>query len=250
MWLRSYKFRTFTVRGLEVPTVMLGTSPFIGAGQFGRKAEFYYNHFFLQPENITKVVTRAIELGVNAIQVIGYPQVVEAVQEAKKRTAAELFLIGTVGLGSIEREIQLMLEAGAQGVIIHGSLADRDMAFARQHLASLREQGLVTGIATHRPGMTIPRVEEMEELEIILCPLNKVGRFMEPSVESTLQAIETSSKRIMAMKPLAAGRLSPQEAFSYISDKVAGFAVGIASNEEAEQTFEAAQQFFGRLERE
>ena len=250
MWLTGYKFRTFSVRGLEVPTVMLGTSPFIGAGQFGRKAEFYYNHFFLQPENITEVVTSAIGLGVNAIQVIGYPQVVEAVQEAEKRTGAELFLVGTVGLGSIEREIQLMLEAGAQGVIIHGSLADRDIAFARQHLASLREQGLVTGIATHRPGMTIPRVEEMEEVEIILCPLNKVGRFMEPSVESTLHGIESSSKKILAMKPLAAGRLSPQEGLSYISDKAVGFAVGIASKEEAEQTFEAAQQSFGRLERE
>ncbi len=250
MWLRDYRFGTFSVRDLEVPALLLGTSPFIGAGQFGRKAEFYYNHFFLQPENITEVVTDAIELGVNAVQVIGYPQVVAAVQEAARRTSTELFLIGTVGLGSIEREIEMLLDVGAKGVIIHGSLADRDMAFARQYLASLRERGLVTGIATHRPGMTIPRVEEMEEVEIILCPLNKAGRFMEPSVESTLQAIESSSKRIMAMKPLAAGVLSPQEGLSYISDKVSGFAVGIASKEEAEETFEAAQQFFGWLERE
>jgi len=250
MWLSNYRLGTFSVRDVEVPAVMLGTSPFIAAGQFGTKAEFYYNHFFLQPENITGVVTHAIELGVNAIQVIGYPQVVEAVQEAGKRTATDLFLICTVGLGSIEREIEVMLEADAQGVIIHGSLADRDMAFARPYLSSLKERGLVTGIATHRPGMTIPRVEEMEEVEIILCPLNKVGRFMEPSVESTLQAIEGSSKKIVAIKPLAAGSLSPEEGLSYISDKVAGFAVGIASKEEAEETFAAAQQFFGRLESE
>jgi len=246
MWLRAYEFGTFSVRGLEVPAVLLGTSPFIGAGQFGRKADFYYNHFFLQPENITDLVTYAIQLGVNAIQVIGYPQIVEAVQEAARRAGTELFLIGTVGLGSIEREIQIMLDVGAQGVLIHGSLADRDMAFARPYLSSLRERGLVTGIATHRPGRTIPRVEEMDEVEIILCPLNKLGRFMEPSVESTLQAIEASSKRIMAMKPLAAGRLSPQQGLSYISDKVAGFAVGVASKEEAEETFKIAQAYFGR----
>jgi hypothetical protein len=245
MWLKSYKFGTFSVRDVEVPAVMLGTSPFIGAGQFGKRAESYYNHFFLQPENITEVVTHAIGLGVNAVQVIGYPQVVEAVQEAAKRTAAELFLLGTVGLGSIEREIEMLLEAGAQGVIIHGSLADRDMAFAREHLSRLRERGLVTGIATHRPGMTIPRVEEMEEVEIILCPLNKMGRFMDPSVESTLQAIESSSKMIMAIKPLAAGMLSPQEGLSYIADKVVGFAVGIASEEEAGKTFEVAREYFG-----
>jgi hypothetical protein len=250
MWLESYRFGTYSVRGFEVPAVMLGTSPFIGAGQFGAKAEFYYDHFFLQPENMTEVVTHAIELGVNAVQVIGYPQVVEAVQEAAKRTATELYLVGTVGLGSIEREIEIMLEAGAQAVIIHGSLADRDMAFAGENLSRLRERGLVTGIATHRPGMTIPRVEEIEEVEIILCPLNKAGMFMEPSVESTLQAIGSSSKRIMAMKPLAAGRLSPQEGLSYISDKVVGFAVGVASRDEAQETFEAAGEYFGRVERE
>jgi hypothetical protein len=250
MWLGHYEFATFSIRGLEVPAVMLGTSPFIGAGQFGSKAEFYYNHFFLQPQHITDIVTCAIELGVNAVQVIGYPQVVEAVQEAARRTAVDLFLIGTVGLGSIEREIQLLLKAGAQGVIIHGSLADRDLAFAREYLPPLREQGLVTGIATHRPGMTIPRVEEIEEVEIILCPLNKLGRFMEPSVESTLQAIESSSKTIMAMKPLAAGKLLPQEAFAYVSDRAVGFAVGIASKEEAEETFKAAHEYFGRSQRQ
>jgi hypothetical protein len=246
MWLEGYKFRTFSVRGLEVPAVMLGTSPFIGAGQFGRKAEFYYSHFLLQPENITKVVTHAIGLGVNAIQVIGYPQVLEAVEEAAERTRTELFLLATVGLGSIEREIRLTLEAGAQGVILHGSLADRDMSFAREYLSPLREQGLVTGIATHRPGRTIPRAEEMEEVELILCPLNKLGRFMDPSVESTLEAIQGTSKRIMAMKPLAASRLSPHEGLGYIADKVSGFAVGIASKEEAEETFKAAKAYFGR----
>lgn len=248
MWLSDYEFATFSVRGLDVPAVMLGTSPFIGAGQFGRKAEFYYNHFFLQPKNITEVVIQAIDLGVNAAQVIGYPQVVEAVQEAAKRTSTDLFLLGTVGLGSIEREIQIMLDAGAQGVIIHGSLADRDMAFAREYLSPLQEQGLVTGIATHRPGMTIPRVEQMDELDLILCPLNKAGRFMEPSVEATLQAIESSSKRIIAIKPLAAGRLSPQEGIEYVSDRAAGLAVGVASREEAEETFHIAKEYFSKLQ--
>jgi hypothetical protein len=244
-WSHSYRFRTFYVGDVQAPTVMVGTSPFIGAGQFGTKAEFYYNHFFLRPDNITAVLMEAIDLGVNAIQTIGYPRVVEAVQEAAGRTGTELFIIGTVGLGSIDREIDIMLEAGAQAVIIHGSLADRDLPFARQYLTSLNERGLVTGIATHRPGMTIPRVEAMEEVEIILCPLNKLGRFMEPSEESTLGAVEASSKTILAMKPLAAGSLSPEEGLASIADKATGVAVGIASADEAVRTFAAAEKHFG-----
>jgi hypothetical protein len=244
MWLANYQFGTFSVGDHEVPAVMLGTSPFIGAGQFGKKAELYYNQFFLQPENIIGIVVRAVELGVNAVQVIAYHQVLEAVQEAAKRTRTDLFLMGTVGLGSIEREIEMVLDVGAQGMIVHGSLADRDMPFARQHLANLREQGLVTGIATHRPGMTIPRVEEMEEVALILSPFNKLGKFMDPSVDSALQALESTSKAIMAMKPLAAGRLRPQEGLSYLSGKVSGVAVGIASVEEAEETFAVAKTYF------
>jgi hypothetical protein len=245
MWYDSYRFRTLSVGDVEVPAVLLGTSPFIGAGQFGRKAEFYYNHFFLQPENITAVVSQAIDLGVNAIQLIGYALVVQAVQEAARRGNGELFLMCTVGLGSIEREIQMMVEAAAQAVIIHGSLADRDMAFARHYLAPLRERGLVTGVATHRPGMTIARVEEMEEVQIILSPLNRLGRFMEPSEESTLEAIGASSKTILAIKPLAAGRLSPEEGLSYVADRAAGCAVGIGSESEAEKTFATADRYFG-----
>jgi hypothetical protein len=223
---------------------MLGTSPFIGAGQFGKKAELYCNQSFLQPENFIDIVVRAVELGVNAVQVIAYHQALQAVQKRPKRTRTDLFLMGTVGLGSMEPEIEMVLDDGAQAVIVHGSLADRDMPFARQHLANLREQGLVTGIATHRPAMTIPRVEEMEEATLILSRFNKLGTFMHPSVDSTLQALETTSKTIMAMKPLAAGMLRPQEGLSYLSGKVAGVTVGIASVDEAEETFAAAKSCF------
>lgn len=244
MWWSNYRFETFFIRDVQMPAVMLGTSPFIGAGQFGQKAEFYYNHFFLQPENVTHIVAAAIELGVNAVQVIAYRPVLEAVQNAARRTHSHLFLMGTVGVGSIEREIKMMVDANAQALILHGSLADRDLSFVADYLGPLRERGLVTGIATHRPGMTIPRVEAMDDVDIILSPLNKTGRFMEPSPESSLQAIEGSSKGVIAMKPLAAGDLSPEEGLPYLAGKVVGLAVGIVSRKEAEETFALAERYF------
>lgn len=244
MWSRNYRFQTFFVGDLQMPAVMLGTSPFIGAGQFGDKAEFYYNHFFLQPENVTDVVVAAVGLGVNAVQVIAYRPVLEAVRDAARRTHTDLFLMGTVGVGSIDKEIKMMLDADAQALILHGSLADRDLTFVADYMAPLREQGLVTGIATHRPGMTIPRVEARDDVDIILCPLNKTGRFMKPSAESSLRAIEATSKRVIAMKPLAAGDLAPDEGLPYLAGKVVGLAVGIVSCKEAEETFAVAERYF------
>ena len=47
---------------------MLGTSPFIGAGQFGLKALEYYKTFCLKPSNIAKIYREAYQLGIKALQ--------------------------------------------------------------------------------------------------------------------------------------------------------------------------------------
>ena len=106
-------------------------------------------------------------LGVNAVQAVGYPRIMAAIREAMEESDTEVFILGTVGLGSIEREIESMLEVGAKGVVLHGSLADREIDFVREYLAPLRDKGIVTGIATQRPGLTIPNVEDLEEVEMI-----------------------------------------------------------------------------------
>jgi hypothetical protein len=48
----------------------------------------------------------AIASGVNGVQVMGYHshRLVEATQEAGKRSSSDLFLLATAGLGSIENE--------------------------------------------------------------------------------------------------------------------------------------------------
>lgn len=61
---------------------------------------------------------------------------------------------------------------------------------------------------------------------------------------------EGSSKPIIAIKPLPGGSLSPPEGLSYISHRVAGFVVGIASVEEARETFGLALSYFSKLDRE
>ena len=46
----------------RIPRILLGTSPFIGAGQFGIRAQFYYEHFYQNPGNIVKIVIKAVGL--------------------------------------------------------------------------------------------------------------------------------------------------------------------------------------------
>ncbi|MEM2123444.1 MAG: hypothetical protein QXE79_07405, partial [Candidatus Bathyarchaeia archaeon] len=109
------------------------------------------------------------------------------------------------------------------------------------------------GIATHLPGKVIPDILNLREIEIIMAPINVRGEFMEPDMESTLKAISESrrrGKKVIAMKPLAAGKLKPKEALKFISDKVDGVAVGITSPEELEELIREAKLLLGPCESE
>ncbi len=243
-FLQHYKLGTFEVRSVRIPRVLLGSSPFIGAGQFGVKAYEYYRRFYLEPENVKKVVEKCIALGMNAVQPVGYRRILDAIASAMKEANVELFILGSAGVENIAEEVELMLDLNAKCIVIHASLVNRNLASVKKHLREIKHRGILTGIATHNPGIEIPAADEIEEVDIILAPLNKLGRFTEPSLSSTLRAIKNSSKRIIAIKPLAAGALKPSEAFEFLAGKVDGVAVGITSEDEAREVFEAAAKFF------
>ncbi|MEM2925525.1 MAG: hypothetical protein QXJ68_07555 [Methanocellales archaeon] len=243
-FLEHYKLGTFEVKGLKVPRVLLGCSPFMGDGQFGARAYEYYKRFYLKPENVKKVVLRCIDLGMNAVQPVGYRRILEPIHSAMKEANVELFILGSAGVVDIDEEMELMLDLNAKCIVIHASLVNKNLANIKGLLREIKARGILTGIATHTPGIEIPFAEEVEEVDLILAPLNKLGRFTEPSLSSTLRAIENSSKRIIAIKPLAAGALKPFEAFEFLAGKVDGVAVGITDEDEAKEVFKAAAKFF------
>lgn len=63
---------------------MLGTSPFIGAGQFGSKSLEYRKRFFDNPDNMTRLFVHSADLGVRAVQLVGYQPLVEALMKAEE----------------------------------------------------------------------------------------------------------------------------------------------------------------------
>lgn len=239
----AYKFGTFEIAGVAIPQVLLGTSPFMGAWQFGAKAALYYSKFY-NPYNIKEIIIECINLGVNAVQPFGYARLIEPIREAIEQSGVEIFTIGSVGIENLEEEIELMRSINSRCILIHAALSDRSLERVKRKLRELKEEGIITGIVTHEPGRAIPEAESIEDIDLILAPANKLGRFMEPSFESSVRAIENSSKKIIAIKPLAAGKLKPSDAFDFLSNLVDGVAVGIASKEEARETFSAARKIF------
>ncbi len=79
----------------DLPGLMLGTSPFIGAGQFGSKSLDYQRQFFDNPDNMIRLFVHSANLGVKAIQLIGYQPLVTALMKAEE-ISGDFFVAVTI----------------------------------------------------------------------------------------------------------------------------------------------------------
>lgn len=234
---------------IDLPQILLGCSPFIGAGQFGVKALQYHRRFYLQPENMVKLFQRSFEFGVKAVQLLA-DKPIDALIEACDSILhlVKPFVIYSTSLSGsrLRKVLDRLSPLEPEVIVVHAEISDnRDIKNIMERLSIVKEYGSALGLATHVPGVTIPWVEKAGvPVEVILAPLNSLGYAMEPSFESGLEAIQGCSRRIVAMKTLAAGRLPPKEAFEFVYRYVDSVAVGITSEIEMKETYEAATKAY------
>ena len=112
------------IKDKEIPRTLLGTSPFIGAAQFGHRARLYQLDLYNQPENITKIIKKSYELGITGIQLVPYEPVVKALKWAIEE-GCELNIVGTVRPECENDDIELLNELEASSMLIHGAVTDQ-----------------------------------------------------------------------------------------------------------------------------
>lgn len=231
------------VNGIEVPRMMLGTSPFLGAGQFGPRARRYYQHFYLNPGNIANLIVQATEFDVTWVQGIACAPIAKAIEEARKHTQRQIQIAATVGVEKFETELELMKNLNARIILTHARITDRLDSDFKNCIKRIGDIA-VAGVVTHNPGIVIPKLSNYDQIKIIMAPINLAGWFMNPSVSSTLEAITKTDKIVIGKKTLAAGLLQPREALEYVAQYVYGVAIGVASIGELKETFGIAKQIW------
>lgn len=232
---------------MPIPRILLGTSPFIAAGQFGHRSTLYWSKFCLNPSNILEIIRKAYGLGVQGIQLLPHKPVVRAVSEAL-REGMDLRIVGSVGPGDIERDVELLKELGAVAIVAHGDIADlRDEKLLERTIEAIHEAGRPAGFASHQPFKTLNWARRLSlDYEIVMVPLNVLGAFMDSKPEDLVKLLEESEKFVIAKKVLAAGSLPPTEALPYVAGLtcVDSVALGISSDREAEETIALARSLF------
>jgi len=208
-----------------LPCVLCGTSPFMGASQFGSAGEEWLKRFFNHPERMSELFDQFCRLGYPGAHVTGYPTVIEAAQLTKEQF--DLKVVVSLLPHNWEENLEQVLVLNPEVVFIHGQMTDRFLEKRLDALLacfdSIREANAFPGIATHDTCHTL-RVLQSEKSPLegepfgLLVPINKTGMLRGGSakeMEDLLCSMDTRYP-IMGMKVLAAGKIPPQEALEYV----------------------------------
>jgi len=229
---------------VRIPRVLLGTSPFIGGGQFGGRAAFYYSHFYRNPQNIAEIVLKAVDFGVTGVQVLPFRPVFSALKTVEKVTEERLSIVGTVRPNDPLSDIRDFQEFNTVAMVLHAEITDsRDSRRISELLNNVHAAGCPAGLATHKPFSTLNWLLEADlDIDLLMLPFNKLGMFMDADPLRVAGSIRRLGKPVIGKKILAAGYLSPNEALTYVVQMgcVDLVALGVASEREVKETFTAA----------
>lgn len=239
---------TIKINDKEIPRTLLGTSPFIGATQFGHRSRLYQLELYDKPENILKILKKSHELGITGIQLVPYEPVVKALNWAMDE-GYNFNIVGTVRQDCENEDIGLLSQLGASAMLLHGATTDElNYDFLAEKLENIKQAGAAAGLATHKPFNTTKKLLEssiLDLFDIYMVPVNKLGYLMDTDAFISKERAEFRDlitkldKTIIAKKTMAVGILTPGDAFDFLKtlDYVDSMAVGIASEAEAEETF-------------
>ncbi len=237
---------------LNLPRLLVGSSPFIGAGQFGWKAYEYYAYFYLNPGNIVALLEECAKIGFEGLQLLPFKPLIEAVKEVKRR-GFSFTIVGSVGVGNLNDDIKALEDVNSKAAVLHASLTDQArIDVVKRLLKEVKERGMLAGLATHKPYTTLKRLLSKAfpfDYDFVMLTLNSKGIFMDAPPQNVIPLIERLGKPVIAKKVLGAGVIRPLEAFNFIAKVkfVESVAVGVTSKAEALEVLEAAAKAFNGL---
>lgn len=242
-------FPPFEVEDRVFSRVLLGHNPFLGYSYLSQARSREYQRRFSEVGAIEAIITRAVELGVRGMMLsLGSPQceaILTALKNACTGTGVTIPTIVIIG-SDVEQQRADLERANCQVTLLHGQITDALFLKAQSDfkpefavvMEDVRKAGFVPGMSTHNAGETVPAAEKYD-VAVVNTPVNRLTWRMCPCEEQVLDVLAATRKKVIAMKPLAMGRIPPREAMQYVLHRpeVDATVVGIATVEEAEETF-------------
>jgi len=212
-------------------------------------------HFYVNVPYIMKYISMVNTVGpVATIQTM--------MQGRNAKDSASFFFSGAKNLLStdyialamqlVEVEVAPFHDLNVKAVLLHNSLCDLALAYELTDVIHSFDEyvrnklGVIPGYGTQN----YPAFKEFLKRSglgpsFVMTAFNKIGFYMNPNTFSYENALaKDDGNTILAMAPLASGRLKPDDAFEYLSSVgVKHVLVGLSSQKHAAETFGAIKKY-------
>ncbi len=218
-----------TIGNLEFSRLLCGTNMFFGYAHFSAARSNWLKRYF-NFERIVEVLAASAEEGVNGTVSLPVEIIAEALAEVKRLTGVTMHWMATPGgrtLEELKEGIRLSAQLGAQVCMPHVSYTDNNLVVAEKRVnhaeeifALIRELGMLTGWSTHRPETLVLTDEVGYDCDCYILPLNSIGFLCSVETDWVSRVIRNAKKPVVAIKPLAAGRLMPPTGLPFVYQNI------------------------------
>lgn len=230
------KLPTIRLGKLEVSRLILGSNPFFGfahqPGDLGRQMREYYTD-----ERVMQVLDAAAEHGITAVWTPCYDNWIRLWNRYQERGGKLKIWIGQPDPAAekMKEAIVACAKNGGKAVCIQGERIDEQFRakrydVVREWLELIRSFELPAGMASHRPETHLLAEEKGLPTDFYHQCLYQPEDYDPALRDKALATIAKLEKPVVAYKALAAGRLSPKEAFPYVLARLRekdGLCVGV-----------------------
>jgi hypothetical protein len=184
-------------------------------------------------------------------------KLLQSIEEAQQRTGKRLITLSIPSLPledtpaaktEAARKLDELAKLGVRICMPHQNTTDafvnrrtKSLAGIAPYLAMIRERGMIPGLSTHMPETPIYADATGLDVATYIQIYNAAGFLMQIEVDWVHRAIWNAKKPVIAIKPLAAGRLMPLVGLSFAWSTLRDIdmvCVGTNSAREAEEVIE------------
>ena len=252
------------VGGVSVSRLVIGSNWFQGYSHIS-KAKDRFIRGFQTPENIADILTAFMNAGVDTILGMPEPMLRDAIADAQDRTGRKAYLMVIPGFNILpggdpeaepERVFDTCKELGATFCLPHQCVTDRLLDLLHREIRDLgkytrmiRERSMIPGLSTHVPETVTVADATGVDVETYIQIYNAAGFLMHVEADWIMRVIKNAARPVIAIKPLAAGRLMPPVGLAFVWNTLRDqdmVAVGTTTPDEAKEVIELSLDFLNR----
>jgi hypothetical protein len=258
------EFPRTTVGGVSLPRMIIGTNWFLGYSHTSLAKDKFIKELQTR-EHIAEVLAVFLDRGIDAVMAPPSQHLEEAIREAEDKAGRQMIRILTPSFNLLpggdpandpEAVLDQVKALGATFCLPHqcvtDALVDHMHGVIRnidRYTTMIREREMIPGLSTHMPETVVIADKTEADVETYIQLYNAAGFLMQVEADWVMRIIGNARKPVMAIKPLAAGKLLPVVGLAFVWNTIRDQDMVVVGTTTADEAREVIDLSLTMLER-